>query len=143
MAKVPKTAPLLEIEIQQAFRKRLYYTAPKVRVVAVPNAAKRSQWAIMQAKREGLSSGFPDVLCIWPGAGVAFVEFKRPGGATSPNQSEWHERLDAYGHRIFVAYGVDQAIDFLRQCGAPIMESEGLNSGRNAAQPTTPNEGTV
>ena len=119
MSKAPKP---LEIEIQQAFRKRLYYSAPKVRVVAVPNGMFTTAWAARQAKREGMSAGFPDVLCLWPGAGVAFIEFKRPGGAVSENQREWHERLTDMGHSICVAYSADAAIDFLRGCGAPIME---------------------
>ena len=113
----------LEVDIQQAFRKRLYYTAPRVKAVAVPNAAKRTQWAVRQAKKEGLATGFPDMLVVWPGAGIAFIEFKRPGGATSDNQDEWHQRLNDMGHRVCVAYSVDQAVEFLRQCGAPVMES--------------------
>lgn len=119
MAKAPKP---LEIEIQQAFRKRLYYAAPRVKAVAVPNGMFTTQWAARQAKREGMSSGFPDLICLWPGAGVAFVEFKRPGGSVSENQREWHERLTEMGHRCCVAYSADAAIDFLRECGAPIME---------------------
>jgi len=115
----PKTDQT-EIGIVQQFRKRLYYLAPGVRVVAIPNAGKRGQHAVRQAKREGLATGFPDVMVLWRGVGIAFVEFKRPGGTVSENQREWHDRLDAMGHRICVAYGADQAIDFLIACGAPI-----------------------
>lgn len=113
---------MAEVDIQQAFRKRLYYTAPRVRVVAVPNAAKRTQWAVNQAKREGMSSGFPDVLCVWPGGGVAFIEFKTPKGRVTENQNDWHEWLDENGHRVAVARSPEEAIAFLRNCGAPIME---------------------
>lgn len=119
MTKAPKP---LEIEIQQGFRKRLYYVAPKVRVVAVPNGLFTTRWSATQAKREGMSAGFPDVVCLWPSRGVAFIEFKRPGGPISDNQHEWHLRLHDMGHDICVAYSVDQAVDFLRACGAPILE---------------------
>lgn len=119
MAKTPKP---LEIEIQTAFRKRLYYTAPTVKVVAVPNGMYTTMWAARQAKREGMSAGFPDVICLWPGGGVAFVEFKRPGGKVSEAQVEWHDRLDGMGHHCRVAYSADEAIAFLRECGAPILE---------------------
>ena len=113
---------MAEIDIQASFRKRLYYAAPRVRIVAVPNAARRSRWAAAQAKKEGLAKGFPDVVCLWPGGGIAFVEFKAPKGRVSIDQAEWHEWLDDSGHRIAVARSADEAIAFLRDCGAPIME---------------------
>ena len=115
----PKTTKT-EIAIVQSFRKALYYLAPAVRVVAIPNAGKRGLTAIRQAKREGLATGFPDVIVLWAGAGIAFIEFKRPGGVVSDNQGEWHQRLDDLGHRVCVAYGAGQAIKFLISCGAPI-----------------------
>jgi hypothetical protein len=111
-----------EIDIQAGFRARLRYVAPAVSVVAIPNAAKRSQWAAMQAKREGMATGFPDVMCLWPGGGICFVEFKTAKGRTSENQAEWHERLDRWGHRVTVARSIDEAVEFLRLCGAPVME---------------------
>lgn len=116
---VPKP---LEADIVAAFKKRLYYVAPRIRVVGVPNAGKRTVWEVRQAKKEGLATGFPDLLILWPDRGVAMIEFKRPGGAVSDNQNEWHQRLILMGHRVCVAFSVDQAVDFLRQCGAPIME---------------------
>ena len=118
MAERKATKP--ELAIVMAFKKALYYAAPSVRVVAIPNAGKRGLAAIRQAKREGLATGFPDVMCIWPGAGIAFIEFKRPGGATSDNQDEWHQRLADMGHRVCVASAAAQAVNFLVECGAPI-----------------------
>lgn len=108
-----------EIQIQTAFRNRLRYAAPAVSVVAVPNAAKRGLAAIRQAKREGMSSGFPDVLCFWAG-GFCAIEFKRPGGTVSDNQAEWLERLTRWGHHARVCYSPEQALAFLAECGAPI-----------------------
>lgn len=111
-----------EADLAQSLRKRLYYTAPTVKLVAVPNAAKRSQWAAGQAKKEGMATGFPDLIALWPDGGSAFIELKTPKGRLSENQSEWIERLGAMGHRAAVARSADEAIAFLRDCGAPIME---------------------
>ena len=62
-----------ELAEQQALRKRLYYTAPTVQIVAVPNAARRTQWEARRAKQEGLAAGFPDLMAIWPGGiGINF-----------------------------------------------------------------------
>lgn len=110
---------LTEIQIQSAFRKRLRYVAPAVSVVAVPNAGKRGPAAVRQAKREGMSSGFPDVMALWAG-GLCFIEFKRLGGAISDNQAEWLERLTRWGHHARVCYSPEQALAFLAECGAPI-----------------------
>jgi len=117
-----KTPPPLEIEIVQSFRERMFYAAPTVSVVAVPNAAKRSQWAARQAKKEGLATGFPDVLVLGPGALIAMIEFKREGAKPSDNQAEWLERLDRWGFPVTVARSADEAMAFLRGAGFPIME---------------------
>lgn len=111
-----------EIQIQAGFRNRLRYVAPAVSCVAIPNAAKRTQWAANQAKREGLATGFPDVMCVWAGGGICFIEFKSAKGRLSDNQAEWIERLRERGHRATVARSVDEAIAFLRECGAPVLE---------------------
>lgn len=111
-----------EADLAAALRKRLYYTAPEVKLVAVPNGGKRTQWAARQAKREGMSAGFPDMIALWPLGGVALIELKSAKGRVSENQTEWHERLSAMGHRVAVARTVEDAVAFLRDCGAPIME---------------------
>ena len=112
-----------ELQEQQAFRKRLYYAAPEVKLVAVPNAARRTQWEARRAKAEGLAAGFPDLVAMWPGGGVAFIEMKRlKGGVISPNQADWIDLLGRYGFAAAVCPGADAAIAFLRQCGAPIRD---------------------
>ena len=116
----------LEIEIQSGFRSRLRYVAPGVSLVAIPNGGKRGPKAIRAAKREGMASGFPDVICIWRG-GLCFIEFKRPSGKLTDNQAEWLMRLDDWGFQTSVCRTVEDAILFLRNCGAPMMDS------RNAA----------
>ena len=113
---------MTEADLAQALRKRLYYTAPTVQVVAVPNAGKRTVWAARQAKKEGMSPGFCDLLILWPGAGVAFIELKMPKGVVSPNQADWIARLGDYGHAVAVCRSVDEAVAFLRASGAPVME---------------------
>ena len=109
-----------ETDIQQAFRKALYYAAPLVRVVPVINEGRRTVWEQRHAKRLGLAKGFPDCMALWPGQGVAFVEFKTATGRISIDQQEWHERLDDYGHRVAVCRSAEAAVEFLRGCGAPI-----------------------
>lgn len=110
-----------EIQIQTLFRSRARILCPAVAIVAVPNAGKRTRWAAAQAKREGLATGFPDVLCFWPGSGVAAIEFKTAKGRTSENQAEWIERLNEMGIPAAVMRDADAALHFLREQGAPFM----------------------
>ena len=114
--------PEREIDIQASFRKRLYYSAPQVKVVAIPNAARRTPWEVRQAKKEGLASGVPDVICLAPGGLVAWIEFKTSTGRVSDNQHEWLDLLARYGFRAAVCRSVDEAVAFLRECGFVVME---------------------
>lgn len=115
------TAPRSEIGIQTLFRARMRILAPAVALVAIPNGAKRSQWQAMQAKREGLATGFPDMLCFWKGPGIAAIEFKSSKGRLSDNQAEWLDRLSALGIPATVSRDADHAVEFLRSCGAPFI----------------------
>lgn len=111
-----------EFQEQQALRKRLYYSAPQVQLVAVPNAARRTHWEARRAKQEGMATGFPDLICLAPGGLVAFVEMKTAKGRVSDNQSEWIERLTGYGFPAAVCRSADAAVEFLRGLGFPIRE---------------------
>lgn len=111
-----------ELQIQVSFRNRVRIGAPAVSVVAIPNAARRGPKAVRQARAEGMAAGFPDVMCIWSG-GICFIEFKRPGGRLTDNQIEWLIRLKQRGFRAKVCRSADEAMDFLRECDAPVMEA--------------------
>jgi hypothetical protein len=117
-----KSTGAQEIDIQQAFRKRCYYGAPRVQIVAIPNAARRTQWEVMRAKKEGLRTGFPDVMCLWPGGGVCFLEFKAAKGRLTDNQAEWQARLADMGFVVGIVRSADEAMNALREAGAPVME---------------------
>jgi hypothetical protein len=98
---------------------------PAVVIVAIPNAAKRGQKALNQARREGAAWGFPDVLCLWKGEdgpGIAALEFKAARGRISDNQADWLDRLTAIGIPATVSRDPDHALEFLRAAGAPFLD---------------------
>lgn len=121
----PKLAhPGSEITIQSLFRSRARIMCPGVSIVAVPNGTHiASQAGRGKAQREGLSSGFPDVICTWPGGGIAFIEFKAKTGSLSANQKEWLNRLARQGHLVSVRRHPDTALDWLRHIGAPFLSA--------------------
>lgn len=110
-----------EIQIVTLFRNRAKILCPGVNIVGVPNAAKRTQWAANRAKREGMATGFPDVMCLWEGRGCCFIEFKTDKGRTSIAQDEWLERLTELGFLATVSRDPDHALQFLRDAGAPFI----------------------
>jgi hypothetical protein len=98
---------------------------PAVDIFAVPNGAKRSQWAAMKAKREGMKAGALDLVATWKSTsglpGVAFLEFK--DGHSMPDANQ-RDRLNLYvrqGHHCGVFRQETSALEFLRQCGAPFI----------------------
>lgn len=110
-----------ELQIQSAFRGKVANQCPGVLVVAIPNGARRGQFAMNQAIREGLQPGFPDVLCLWRGGGVAAIEFKDAKGKCSLAQIEWINRLNDFGIPAVVSRDPEHALNFLQQCGAPFI----------------------
>ena len=42
---------------------------------------------------------------------------RQRGGKIEPEQQEWHDRLEAYGWRVLVAYGCADAVRQLRELG--------------------------
>jgi VRR-NUC domain len=111
-----------EIDIQARFRARLRTLAPRVRCAAVPNAGKRTGWAAQQAKKEGLASGYPDLIVTWSNSGipgVAWLEFKAKAGDVSEAQFDWLMHLHNCGHHVGVFRSVETALAFVRNAGAP------------------------
>ena len=115
-----------EIAIQTLFRNRCRMLCPRVQLVAVPNGTYIASLAgRSRAQREGLSAGFPDLMAIASGK-IAFLEFKAKRGRLSESQTEWLDRLAAFGFPVGVFRHPDTAIEFLRVAGFPF-------SGRLAA----------
>lgn len=112
-----------ESALRVRFRARLHIAAPEIVVVGIPNAAKRGQRAMNQARREGAKWGFPDDLVLWPG-GVAFVEWKTDKGKLDARQVEWLARLSGMGFPAIVGRDPDQVIAWLRSLGAPFLFAE-------------------
>lgn len=110
------------IQVRFIARVRMYATAP-IRVVATPNAGKRTAWSAMKAKREGLVPGWPDISVIWE-RGRADIEFKARDGSLKPEQVDALNWLHRNGHPCGVFRSVDTAMAFLRLLGAPLMVAE-------------------
>jgi hypothetical protein len=112
--------PRPEEKRQLAFLNAARMMCPAVALFAVPNGGKRSQWAAMKAKREGMKAGVLDLVATWPG-GVAFLEFKNGHEMPDANQRDRLNLLTRQGHHCGVFRQEASALRFLRAAGAPFI----------------------
>lgn len=123
----PKDAdPRDELKRQSAFLRDAKMICPGVDIFAVPNAAKRSQWAVNKAKREGLTAGVLNLVATWRDGGCAFLEFKDGKKMPDENQRDRLNMLMRQGHHCGVFRQERSALEFLRRCGAPFIDRRGL-----------------
>lgn len=102
----------LEIDEQEDFCEWLEVN--NIAFFAVPNGGKRGKSAQVQAKREGIQSGVPDVVILLPGGRAIFVEMKRrKNGRVTPEQKKWIKLLRNLGFTAEVCKGSDEAIAFI------------------------------
>ena len=109
-----------ELEIQAGFRNKMRHKAPEVMLVAVPNAGRRTSYEALTRHREGMVSGFPDLIALWDGK-VAFLEFKNRTGQISDSQIACLNRLVRHNFAVGVFRSPDTAVDWLRKQGAPFL----------------------
>ena len=120
-----------ELSIQVRIRARMRIIAPSLKLVAAPNAAKRTAWAAQKAKAEGMTKGMPDLQALWSNGsgaaavpGVAFLEIKQRKGSLSPEQIDLLNWLHNAGFPCGCFRSVASAEAFLRRHGAPFMMAE-------------------
>lgn len=100
-----------------------------IKVFAVPNAGKRTQWAAAKVKREGLYTGWPDTGACWVSnisGGVAWIEFKSGTGALDQDQIDTLNWLHRRGHPVAVCRTAQGALEWLKSIGAPVPVRGGL-----------------
>jgi len=117
--------PRSEEKRQLSFLNAARICCPGVDLFAVPNGGKRSQWAAMKAKREGMKAGALDLVATWERTefttGVAFLEFKDGTSMPDANQRDRLNLLTRQGHNCGVFRQEASALEFLRRCGAPFL----------------------
>lgn len=122
-------SPRSELATRTVFRSRVKIQCPAVRVIGIPNAAKRGQRAMNTARKEGAMWGFPDDLCLWAIRKVAMVEWKRVGEEPDQRQLDVHAMLRRMGFPVLVATDPDQALAWLRGLGAPFLCDDARSVG--------------
>jgi len=80
----------------------------------VPNGGYRTPAQAGAFKAMGVRSGVPDLI-IWTGSGHSFgIELKGPKGKPSDAQILWKSTLESLGHRVYVAWSLQEVEAALR-----------------------------
>lgn len=69
--------------------------------------------------RTRIDKGFPDLIVFWPApAACWWVEVKRLGADTTPDQDAFHASLRRAGQVVFVARGVEDCVEWMERLAA-------------------------
>jgi hypothetical protein len=112
-----------EIVVQKTMLRTVAIVFRQTIAFAVPNAAKRSQWAAAHAKREGMLKGAADLVITSPGNVdneyyplVAFIEAKATTSLT-PEQLAFLNAMHKMGHYCGVFRSDQTLVDKLKEWG--------------------------
>lgn len=101
-----------EFKIQSEFITYLKMKYPDLLYTISPAGFIMSAGMAMKMMRMGYQKGTPDLLILEPRASYhgLLIEFKAPGGTTSPNQDTFLAQAAKRLYKVHVCYSVDEAI---------------------------------
>lgn len=103
-----------EISVQVAYRNKMRTQAPRVLLVAIPNAGKRSAWEARERAREGMVRGFPDMFALFDGKTLG-LEFKSGTGRPSDDQLETLGRMHRLGFPVGIFRSAESALEWTKR----------------------------
>ena len=111
--------PRAESTEQVVFVNRVRQFYPDLLIFAIPNGGQRSITEAVRLKAEGVLAGVPDLFIAHPAGNKhgLFIEMKRADqkAAVSAKQAEAIATLCAAGYEARVAYGCEQAWQYMEQ----------------------------
>lgn len=97
----------LEDTIQAAIVAFVRAVAPQIRIMAIPNAARRTASDRASNAVHGLTPGAPDLVMAYSRGRTLWIEVKTPKGRLSLEQTGLHHDLGALDHDVIVARSID------------------------------------
>ena len=91
---------------------------------------KQKSQLIMQAKKEGLTTGIPDLLIYLPEGKVLNLEFKRPDGkgVQSADQVAVQQQLTNLGHNYYLVSSINQVFAAIAEHTSEAFRVSGYDS---------------
>ena len=104
-----------EDRIQEAMVNAIRYLYPKSIIAAVPNGGYRSAKEGARFKRQGVLSGFADLIFIHKGKIHFFEVKKEQGGVQSANQKAFQKNVTEQGFGYYIVKSVDEILDIIKK----------------------------
>jgi hypothetical protein len=87
---------------------------PECIIFAIPNGELRHIKVAERLKLEGVTSGVPDLCCMFKDGVTIWIEMKKiKGSRISPEQREFHTKMKLLGHTVKICKGYKDARDFI------------------------------
>lgn len=102
----------LEDDIQTSIITALRLLYPKSISAHVPNGGKRNVREAIRFKRQGVLSGFADIIFLHKGECI-FFEVKAPKGVLSPTQIEFKDKVITQGFIYHVVHSVEETLNII------------------------------
>lgn len=109
-----------EHDLQVSLVRWFDYAYPQIsgRLFAIPNGGQRHAITAAKLKREGVRRGVPDLFLPVANATATysglFIELKTPKGRPTKEQKEWVEFLNTQNFLAKFAYGLDDAMQIIK-----------------------------
>lgn len=94
-----------------------YCNLKKIRMFHTPNGGSRNRIEAINLKRQGVSSGVPDLCFPIPNRKYhgLFIEMKYGKNKPTENQKKWIDYLNSVGYLACVCYGANEAIKLINE----------------------------
>ena len=108
-----------EDDIQEAFfiTARLMFPKLEKLLIAIPNGGKRNYREAVRLKKQGVTPGASDILCVVPNKKYSFLclETKTETGTQSDEQKEFQKQVEAAGGLYLIYRSAAAGIELLKE----------------------------
>lgn len=108
-----------EDDIQEAFFTPARIMFPKLGklLIAIPNGGKRDAREAARMKKQGVTPGASDILCLVPNGkyNVLCLETKTETGTQSAEQKEFQKQIEAAGGLYLIYRSAAEGIEILKE----------------------------
>jgi hypothetical protein len=106
-------------------------TRPELKYSAIPNSTYSPHMSVkVKNKKLGLRAGLPDMLVLYPGKWICFVEMKKiKNSKTYPHQQEWIDAINTVpGIEARICKGAAEAVRFIEELSPSAIGKQWLSS---------------
>ena len=108
-----------EDDIQEAFfnSARTIFPSLDKRLFSVPNGGRRNKKEAVRLKRQGVTAGVSDIICLVPNDNYPFLclETKTASGTQSKEQKQFQREVESAGGLYMIFRSAEEGINILKK----------------------------